>query len=300
MDKKTIHTRRRNSFSDRNLINPINKEIQFTDFSVSTRTKMKNITTQMIESDLALRDYSEGRKRFARLISDDLLCISFESNDAYFDNCLHAIYQIFDEGDYNDVLDTIEFFSENLYLRNFDEEKRQQQFGNFYARVRLDLCILYNKLFENEYVGYRFVGGKIVRITNSKEIETINRASQTDCEKINEHISKAILYLSATGDKDYKNSIKESITAVETLASKITKNDKATLGELINQIDKKKSIHPALKEAIKKLYGFASDEPGIRHGKEEDGNDVDYEEAEFVLVICSAITNYLIGLFPIS
>lgn len=298
MDKKKIHTRRRNGFSDRNSINSISKEIQFVDFSNGTRTRLKNLTTKIIESDLSSRNYDEGRTRLARLISDDLLCISFDSNESSFDSCLHTVYTIFDEGDYYDVLDTIEFFSESLYVHNYVEEKKQRQYGNPYAQVRLDLCAVYNQLLENEYVGYRFVGGKITRITNSKEIETINKASLTSCEKINEHIDKAISYLSETGDKDYKNSIKESITAVETLASMIAKNDKATLGGLIDQIDKKKSIHPALKEAIKKLYGFASDEPGIRHGKEGEGNDVNYEEAEFVLVICSAITNYLIELFP--
>lgn len=72
------------------------------------------------------------------------------------------------------------------------------------------------------------------------------------------------MLLSETENKDYKNSIKESLTAVKTLCSIITEENKGTLGTTINLVTKEKNIHPALKEAISKLYGFAPDEPEIR------------------------------------
>ena len=46
-------------------------------------------------------------------------------------------------------------------------------------------------------------------------------------------------------------------------------------------------------EAFKDLYGYASDENGIRHGG-IDFKNVPPEDAKFMLVSCSAFVNYLI------
>lgn len=53
------------------------------------------------------------------------------------------------------------------------------------------------------------------------------------------------------------------------------------------------SIHPALKGAWLKMYGWTSDEDGIRHGG-IDAADADQALAKYVLVTCSAFVSYLI------
>lgn len=94
---------------------------------------------------------------------------------------------------------------------------------------------------------------------------------------------------------DYRNSIKESISAVESLAKIITKNDKTTLGQALKEIESKHNIPSSLKTAFSALYGYTSDEGGIRHSLIETGVTVDIEEARFMLIACSAFINYLIS-----
>ena len=55
---------------------------------------------------------------------------------------------------------------------------------------------------------------------------------------------------------------------------------------------KKIDMHPALKTAFNKLYGYTNDEQGIRHSLLEK-DTVDFEDAKFMLVSCSAFINYL-------
>jgi hypothetical protein len=72
----------------------------------------------------------------------------------------------------------------------------------------------------------------------------------------------------------------------------LTGNPKATLGQALKQIEKDNNIHPALKSSFSSLYGYTSDADGIRHALLEDDN-LNQEDAKFMLVACSAFINYL-------
>lgn len=73
----------------------------------------------------------------------------------------------------------------------------------------------------------------------------------------------------------------------------LTGDPKASLGAaLIKMEDSGVRIHPALNKALHQLYGYTSDDPGIRHGGIETAN-VDAPLAQFMLVSCSAFVNYL-------
>ena len=53
-------------------------------------------------------------------------------------------------------------------------------------------------------------------------------------------------------------------------------------------------MHGAFRDALLKLYGYTSDEKGIRHSLLEETN-VDETDARFMIVVCSAFTNLLIS-----
>jgi len=53
-------------------------------------------------------------------------------------------------------------------------------------------------------------------------------------------------------------------------------------------------LHGALKSALLSLYGYTSDENGIRHAM-LDEPDLEFAEAKFMLVACSAFANYIVG-----
>ena len=93
---------------------------------------------------------------------------------------------------------------------------------------------------------------------------------------------------------DYRNSIKESISAVESLIRVLATDHCADLGKALSSVEKNVSLHPALKKAFSALYGYTSDEGGIRHAL-MDQNNVEFEDAKYMLVTCSAFVNYLLA-----
>ncbi|TGK23329.1 hypothetical protein EHQ05_19275 [Leptospira yasudae] len=151
-----------------------------------------------------------------------------------------------------------------------------------------------NLIFEQENIAYRILDGIITDITNEQELSEINGAQKQKFEPVREHIEQAILKLYDRKNPDYRNSIKESISAVEACCRDILKDEKATLGKALSMIEKKIHIHEALKQAFDKLYGYTSDSTGIRHSLLE-GDNITFEEAKFMLVACSGFINFLYG-----
>ena len=95
---------------------------------------------------------------------------------------------------------------------------------------------------------------------------------------------------------DYENSIKESISAVEAMCCIITglTGAQGTLGKAIKKLkDSGVCIHSAMESAFSSLYGYTSDQDGIRHGG-MDFKNAPAEDAKYMLVSCSAFVNYLI------
>ena len=92
---------------------------------------------------------------------------------------------------------------------------------------------------------------------------------------------------------DYRNSIKESISAVEAACQVLAGMPKATLADCIKVIKSRGAVHSALEQAFLKLYGYTSDEGGIRHALTEDSVTPLYSDAKFMLVACSAFVNFI-------
>ena len=92
---------------------------------------------------------------------------------------------------------------------------------------------------------------------------------------------------------DWAGSVRESIHAVESVARTLAP-DATTLAPALKSIEKSGALHPALKTAFSKLYGYASDERGIRHALlNGDGADVGADEALFMLGACASFASYL-------
>jgi hypothetical protein len=108
---------------------------------------------------------------------------------------------------------------------------------------------------------------------------------------VSTHIETALKLLSDRNRPDYRNSMKESISAVEALCKIIAQNDKATLGPALDAVAAKTKLHPKLQDGFKALYGYTSDDHGIRHALKDDSQPNE-EDARFLLVICSAFVNY--------
>jgi hypothetical protein len=60
---------------------------------------------------------------------------------------------------------------------------------------------------------------------------------------------------------------------------------KPELKDALRVLEGKGQLHSALREAFKKLYGWTSDEDGIRHALMEESS-LDFSDAQFMLVAC--------------
>lgn len=146
-----------------------------------------------------------------------------------------------------------------------------------------------NSTLEKHNAAYRFVDNSIVEITDKNEIEAIEVALSHPEKSVREHLNSALNKLSDKEAPDYRNSIKESISAVEAACRILTGNKSATLGDALKKVN---NLHPAMKQAFDKLYGYTSDASGVRHSL-LDETTITYADAKFMLVTCSAFVSYL-------
>ena len=155
-----------------------------------------------------------------------------------------------------------------------------------------------NGILATEMAAYRFIDGKIVDITGEQEREMLEEAlGDTRFAGVSSHLERALALLADRKQPDYRNSIKESISAVEAMARVVSGNDKATLGEALKILEKSGKLHTALKDGFSKLYGYTNDEHGIRHAM-LDVPALSQADAKYFLLSCTSFVNYLKAALP--
>ena len=155
-------------------------------------------------------------------------------------------------------------------------------------------CKMLNRFLEIELSGYRIIQKIVTPIVDDLEIDAISEASVSS-DKFScagTHIKSALSLMSDRKNPDFRNSIKESISAVESVCKIIANDTGATLGSALKTLETNKKIHGSLKSAFDKLYGYTSDKGGIRHAM-IDESDLDFDDAKFMLVACSGFINFL-------
>lgn len=156
------------------------------------------------------------------------------------------------------------------------------------------LADAFNDRFETYLVGYRFIGKELTPVDTTLQSDTIQAAiaSTGSLAGVRHSLERATELLADRIKPDYPNSIKESISAVEALVKVMT--GKGELSKGLSQLeDSGVVLHPALKAAWIKMYGWTSDADGIRHGG-IDAASADQALAKYILVTCSAFVSYLI------
>ena len=101
---------------------------------------------------------------------------------------------------------------------------------------------------------------------------------------------------SASGELSAGNfaaSVRESIHAVESVVKVLEPS--GDFSKALGRLEAKTTIHGALKKGFSAIYGFTSDEQGIRHPLlDKDAASVDEADAMFMIGACSAFVSYLI------
>ena len=291
---------RRGGFSDRNKINPVNTTIQIKDFDKRTRVQLQNMLSNMYEKvyqgDLSY--LNENIQLFFRYVLGEIYSERIDVRTKYDDDVFWKMVNgtILNDG-YDDVLTLIEGIVQ--YWDKYIQNERLYNPYNYRVFGEKSVFAVANGIFEQEYIGYRFIDGIITPITDDLEIDTIDEALRNRYKPVNNHISKANSLLADRDNPDYENSIKESISAVEALCQIIAGVDgrEATLGNTLKKMeDNGVIIHKGLQSAFQKLYGYTSNANGVRHAGDIGGPSSTFEEAKFMLVACCAFINYLTSL----
>lgn len=193
-------------------------------------------------------------------------------------NAYTIIREFFFKAEWYEVYDFIEFV-----IKNIPEE---------WAEDLRNFC---NNLLEDENATYRILENEIVEITDENEVQAIEDALNINNQQsVTVHLKRALELLADRKNPDYRNSIKESISAVEACCKYITGNSKATLGDALKIFNSSNIIHPSLEKGFSAIYGYTSDSGGIRHALIDESQTPSYSDAKFMLVACSGFVNFLI------
>jgi len=277
-------------FSQRHGYTPVKNTIQLESMDGELRNALWSVLTLHYWDSVYWNDEILNRRRLLSNIGNEAMLAlcqrlwlhffkkPLDTLPHDFDEVNSRLRKFFFESKWYEVYDFIEFVSQE-----YPDERRNAEFVH-----------AANIFLEKEVAAYRFVDCHIVQITAPEEIEAIESATVAQKGAVREHLGRALQLLSDRRAPDYRNSIKESISAVEALAQSASGSDKGTLGGLLKQLARMHPLHPALEAAFTKLYGYSSDAKGIRHAL-LDEDRITFEEAKFMLVACSAFVNYVRG-----
>lgn len=268
----------RGAFSDRNKIETINIIIQKDDLDSRTRNGIVNLVDFLIET----LEHKHSLDDFYEYIYKAIFCLTSDEIPYYpSEQRKHITDGIKSEWKYHEIFSFLEAILKWYKDKYYDDT----------------IYTIFNSLFEKECVGYRFINGEVTDIIDEEQIQEIEQALDNNYSACKKSITKALNLLYNREKPDYSNSVKESISAIESMCNIILGTKKSTLGEALNKLEKNGvKIHGAMKSAFSSLYGYTSDKSGIRHNSGIDENTT-FEEAKYMLVSCSAFLNYLIQIY---
>lgn len=269
---------RKLSFSQRNGYRPIEDEILYEQLSHSLCTDIWNFLYSFWFCRLKDLTYPP----FLKLTYRSFLQRKINEIPEWATDQLQLFQEIIFPTDQNWYIlyDFLEFFNNFLLISKSDTMESSS------------FTSLINHILERNRVGYRFVNNQIVPITDPNEIKAIQEATETSPYKeVKIHLTSALKFFSDKKKPDFRNSIKESISAVEVFCRKIT--NESTLDRALKKLSAK-GIHipTTLNVGIEKLYHFTNGPEGIRHALMDEPT-VGQAEAYFMLVACSSFINYL-------
>ena len=233
----------------------------------------REVPQHTIREVLYLPQYQKKLRKFFRSFYANILKRKITEVPEYNNSAWERFESYFNSAKWHEIYSLIEWFKQNIV----DKGKEWQD--AFQKRINSDL--------EDCMAGYRLVEGLIVPITDTNELAEVQTAVTVD--KAEKHIKASLQCLH---DKDFRNSVKESISAVEAVARE--KTGERTLGAALAKLESRDVIIPnILKQGFQKIYVWTCGEDGIRHAIMDEAQEITMAEAKFMLVACSAFINYL-------
>lgn len=153
-----------------------------------------------------------------------------------------------------------------------------------------------NELFSEHRVEWRVNVDGMLEAALPKDLE--ERVANTEAEVLKDfqparqHYAKARRYI-LSPNRDPENSIKESVSAVESICRTIYPRA-STLGAALKEMQTDKLISPMLITVFEKFYAYANAAPAVRHGSREPSSVLEID-AELALHISAAFIRAIIA-----
>ena len=277
------------TFSQRHGYEPLPEPMQLEELSDDLRREIWNATRGYLNAIMSVDiddDYHyEKVVQFLENILGRILQKPEDEIDTSYDEVLNQFKKLILQDSFNKVLDLIEIIVKKGWSDWVDEEfvnRIGESFKSYTAAYYLDMSLQPYQFFPRS--------NKAQGKATQKSIKTIRDGGM---EGAATHLRDAAAHINA---QQFADSISDSIHAVESVARQIDPKSK-TLGPALNSLEKAGlTKHPALKEAFSKLYGYTSDEQGIRHALlEKNSPDVGLDEAMFMFGACASFAAYLVN-----
>lgn len=252
--------------------------VQTEGMSDALRNSLWNVLDQCIWSKQTfLRNHYGNGLGFVDEFSRDLwfnfFKLRIDSRPEYGFEILDQIRKYFFSCKWYEVYDFIEFIVQTYKI--------------------LGLIELVNEVLERELSGFRLIDGLFTPVSDESEREAIESAlAPGPFAAVQAHLHQALKHLASRDQPDYRNSIKESISAIESAVCELSGNPKATLGDGLKVLERGGKLHNALRNGFSAIYGYTSDADGIRHAMLEEAA-LDEADAKFFLASSAAFINYL-------
>ena len=192
---------------------------------------------------------------------------------------LPATKQLFLNGEYNRVFDLLQFIMRHKFVPD--------GFREFVVNTLQESMCAYS-ILEGVWT--------IVPSAIPEQRKSIERAfcvlKDGPFGGAHQHLSNSAECINAG---DYSGSVRESIHAVESVARRIDNNSRKSLAPALESLSKRGLVlHGAFKSGVEKLYGYTSDEDGIRHALSDVTTNVDAADAVFMFGACASFAAFLV------
>ncbi len=275
------------TFSQRYGYEPLPEPMKLEEISSDLRREIWNATREFLIEKRSYGHTYYFANREARMIerivgkflkiSENKVPIDYSKVMLYFETTCSS-------SPFNKLLELLEAFAND---RNIGDE--------FVERIK--------NLFEIHGAAYRLDSSqrtrRFVPIASKEQAEATQKAVETVEQSgvapgATTHLRQSVEHLNAGR---YADSIRESIHAVESVARVIDPEANKELSPALDSLERAELLkHRALKRGFKNLFGYTSDEEGVRHALlERDAADVDVDDALFMYGACASFAAYLIN-----
>lgn len=262
---------------------PLPEQLKLKELSRELRSALWHVFYQSLEDSIYLDD-------------DAITNIGEPWDKILYDMHVNVHYRLADEFSprYNYLKESIKsLFVSGDYIQVFGFVQRVLR----YRDRPYDIDKSVSWALKKSRAAYRLVDGdKIMPVGSEEELQNIERAlvdlAASELGGARAHLRNAASELT---NGNWAASVRDSIHAVESVARSLEPRAN-TLGPALSHLEKTIRLHSALKSGFGSLYGYTSDEKGVRHAMlGGDAPQVDETDALYMLGSCAAFVSYLVN-----